>query len=152
VEEIGLFATELKAADGVYVMAPNSELWNKPVTNYSRNAVRRNDIAIGIGYDDDIDLAQKLLMNLATADNRVLAAPAPETFVGALGDSAVLVTLRYWTSTGDYWQASLDLRKAAKEAFDAHGISIPFPQRQIYVTPADAAGQSTQISQGRAKV
>jgi len=142
VEEIGLFATELKAADGVYVMAPNSELWNKPVTNYSRNAIRRNDLAIGIGYDDDIGLAQKLLMDLASADQRVLSTPVPETFVGQLGDNSVLVTLRYWTATSDHWQAGLDLRKAAKEAFDAHGISIPFPQRQIYVTPAAAAPQA----------
>jgi len=152
VEEIGLFATELKAADGVYVMAPNSELWNKPVTNYSRNAIRRNDIPIGIGYDDDIDLAQKLLMDLATADQRVLPVPAPETFVGALGDSSVLVTLRYWTATSDNWQTGLDLRKAAKEAFGRHGISIPFPQRQIYVTPADAAIRDAKANDGSGKL
>jgi len=151
IEEIGLFATELKAADGVYVLAPNSELWNKPVTNYSRNAIRRNDIAIGIGYDDDIDLAQKLLMDLAMADQRVLSVPAPETFVEALGDNSVLVTLRYWTATSDHWETSIDLRKAGKEAFDRHGISIPFPQRHIYVTPADAVIRTPTADEGSKK-
>ncbi|WEX07666.1 mechanosensitive ion channel domain-containing protein [Chelativorans sp. AA-79] len=144
VEEIGLFATELKAADGVFVMAPNSELWNKAVTNYSRNAVRRNDIAIGIGYDDDIGLAQKLMMNLATGDNRVLAAPAAETFVDALADSSVVVTLRYWTATSDFWQTRFDLTKAAKQAFDENGISIPFPQRQLHFVQADGAPPSAK--------
>ncbi|WP_309084027.1 mechanosensitive ion channel domain-containing protein [Chelativorans sp.] len=144
VEEIGLFATELQTADGIYVMAPNSELWNKPVTNYSRNALRRNDIAIGIGYNDNIDLAQKLMIELAQADQRVVPVPAPETFVAALGDSAVMVTLRYWTATSDYWHARFDLTKAAKQAFDENGISIPFPQRHVHFIqenpppPADA--------------
>ena len=65
VEEIGLFATRLRAIDGLYVLAPNSTLWNVPVTNYSRNERRRNDVTIGIGYGDDIDLAQKTLLDLA---------------------------------------------------------------------------------------
>ena len=143
VEEIGLFATELKAADGVYVMAPNSELWNKPVTNYSRNVLRRNDIAIGIGYDDDLDLAQKIMMDLALADQRVIAAPVPETFVGGLGDNAVVVTLRYWTSTSDYWPVRFELTKAIKLAFDQNGISIPFPQRQVHFIPSEATPPPT---------
>ncbi|WP_011580295.1 MULTISPECIES: mechanosensitive ion channel family protein [Chelativorans] len=147
VEEIGLFATELQSADGVYVMAPNSELWNKAVTNYSRNALRRNDIAIGIGYEDDIDLAQELLLKLAQGDQRVLAVPAPETFVGALGDSAVMVTVRYWTATTDYWAVRFDITKAAKQAFDANGISIPFPQRQIHFVQGEDTPPRANTSQ-----
>lgn len=131
--EIGLFATELKSIDGLFVLAPNSELWNSPVTNYSRNAVRRADISIGIGYDDDIDLAQTTLSGLIDGDDRVLAEPAPTTFVGELGDSAVAVTVRYWTKTPDWFQTKLDLTKAAKLAFDAKGISIPFPQRDVHL-------------------
>lgn len=138
VEEVGLFATELKQVDGVFVLAPNSELWNKAVTNYSRNALRREDLAIGIGYDDDIDLAQEELMKLAKADDRVLTSPEPVTFVSDLGDSSVVVTLRYWTATIDWWQTQLDLRKAAKKAFDTKGISIPFPQRDVHFIPQEA--------------
>jgi small conductance mechanosensitive channel len=136
--EIGLFATEVQMLDGVYVLAPNSELWNTPVTNYSRNPRRRNDLTIGIGYSDDIDLAKKLLLELATGDERVLSDPAPEAFVIELGDSAVNVTCRYWTMTPEWWQTRLDLTKAAKQAFDANGITIPFPQRDIHYYPVDA--------------
>ena len=135
VEEIGLFATELKSADGVYILAPNSELWNTAVTNFSRNTTRRNDIAVGIGYDDDIGLACDLMMKLALADQRVLAVPAAETFVFELGDSAVNVTLRYWTAAADFWQTRVDLTRAVKQAFDENGISIPFPQRDIHFVP-----------------
>jgi small conductance mechanosensitive channel len=131
IEEIGLFATRLRAIDGLYVLAPNSTLWNVPVINYTRNELRRNDATIGIGYGDDIDLAQKTLLDLAAGDSRVIDDPEPTTFVSELGDSAVSVTLRYWTSTADFFAAKLDLTKAAKLAFDREGISIPFPQQEI---------------------
>ena len=131
VEDIGLFASRLRTADGVYLLAPNSTLWNEPVTNYSRNATRRNDITIGIGYDDDIGLAQQILLDLAHADQRVRKDPAPDAFVMSLGDSAVAVTFRYWTATSDFWAVRFELTRAAKLAFDDKGISIPFPQQVV---------------------
>jgi small conductance mechanosensitive channel len=143
VEEIGLFATEMTRFDGLYILAPNSQLWGAAVINYSRNGRRRNDITIGIGYDDDITLAQQTLIDLANADGRVLADPAPATFVAALGDWTVNVTLRYWTATSDFWQTSLDLTKAGKLAFDQHGISMPSPQRDVHIY-TDGKGTAEQ--------
>lgn len=131
VEEIGLFASRLRAADGVYILAPNSTLWNKPIRNYNRNKVRRRDLEVGIGYGDDIALAQRILHDLAAADGRILADPPPAVFVSALADSAVTITLRYWSSDSDWFGAENDLRKAAKESFDREGISIPFPQQEV---------------------
>ncbi|WP_375590742.1 mechanosensitive ion channel domain-containing protein [Hoeflea alexandrii] len=128
IQEIGLFATELKTLDGLYRMAPNSQLWNVPVTNYSRLPERRHDLVIGIGYEDDIEKAQSVLMDLARADGRVLSDPEPWAYVSELGDSAVAVTLRYWTKSADWWTTSREMTKAAKIAFDENGISIPFPQ------------------------
>lgn len=128
VQEIGLFATEMKTFDGLYRMVPNSLLWNVPVTNYSRRPERRYDLVIGIGYEDDIEKAQGVLMDLARAEERILADPEPDVFVSELGDSAVSVTLRYWTSSANWWVTSRDMTKAAKVAFDKNNISIPFPQ------------------------
>ena len=139
IEEIGLFATQVKRIDGLFILAPNSELWNTPVTNYTRNPLRRYDLTIGIGYGDDIDLAQETLAGLAEGDARVLEDPAPATFVIELGDSAVGITLRYWTATPDWWQTRLDLTKAAKQAFDQKGISIPFPQQDVHYIPVKQA-------------
>ena len=139
IEEIGLFATQVKRIDGLFILAPNSELWNTPVTNYTRNPLRRYDLTIGIGYDDDIDLAQETLAGLAEGDVRVLEDPAPATFVIELGDSAVGITLRYWTATPDWWQTRIDLTKAAKQAFDQKGISIPFPQQDVHYIPVKQA-------------
>tara|TARA_R110000850_G_scaffold118079_15_gene234911 strand:- start:816 stop:1799 length:984 start_codon:yes stop_codon:yes gene_type:complete len=128
IKEIGLFATEMQTLDGLYRMAPNSQLWNVPVTNYSRLPERRHDLVIGIGYEDDIEKAQSVLLELAKADSRVLSDPEPWAYVSELGDSAVAVTLRYWTKSADWWVTSREITKAGKIAFDEHGISIPFPQ------------------------
>lgn len=150
VEDVGLFATRLRAIDGVYILAPNTKLWNEPVRNFNRNGVRRNDIVVGIGYDDDIDRAQQVLVAMALADRRVKREPAPAAFVSALGDSAVAVTLRYWTSAADFLATKLDLTKQAKLAFDEHGISIPFPQQEVVyrnVPPADS--QAAGAAPGR---
>ncbi|MFB2551088.1 mechanosensitive ion channel family protein [Ensifer soli] len=151
VREVGLFATELVTGDGLYRLAPNSTLWNTPVTNYSREPRRQHDLTIGIGYDDDITLAEKTLMDLATADRRVLGTPAPSTFVKELGDSAIAITLRYWVATPEWWATTRDLTKAAKLAFDDKGISIPYPQVTYnYTPPEDEADGKAPTASPRA--
>jgi small conductance mechanosensitive channel len=149
VEEIGLFATKLRAVDGIYILAPNSTLWNQPVRNFTRNRTRRNDVSVGIDYGDDIGHAERTLVRLAANDARVLAEPAPAAFVASLGDSAVNVTLRYWTSPSDYLATKMDLTKAAKLAFDKEGLSIPFPQ-QVVTFQDGALKQATSASAGPA--
>jgi small conductance mechanosensitive channel len=153
VEDIGLFATRLRQVDGIYLLAPNSTLWNQPVRNFTRNKARRNDIVVGIDYSDDIGLAERTLVGLAAKDTRVLKDPAPASFVAALGDSAVSVTLRYWTTPADYLATKMDLTKQAKLAFDDNGLSIPFPQQVVTFqngAPEPAAAAATGGSAPRA--
>ncbi len=139
VQEIGLFATELKTPDGLYVLAPNSEVWGTPITNYSREKTRRFDLSIGIGYQDDIDKAMTIMKQLVEKEKRILADPEPFLFVDSLGDSAVGVTCRVWVNSPDWWETSRDLTKVAKLAFDKEGISIPFPQRDVHLINEEAA-------------
>ena len=127
IEEIGLFATSLRSADGTYILAPNSTLWNQPVRNFSRNGVRRSDITLSIGSWNDIDRAQKTLLAIAAAERRIKREPAPIAFVSTLGDSTVSIALRYWTSSADFFATQTDLTKRAKQEFDSEGISIPLP-------------------------
>jgi len=128
VVEVGLFATELKTADGIYRLAPNSTLWNVPITNYSRRRTRRNEISVHIGADEDIGAAQARLLHIARDDKRVLDDPAPAAFVAEFDAGGTKVTLRYWTKSSDWWNASRDLSKAIKLAFDKRPEKIPDPQ------------------------
>jgi small conductance mechanosensitive channel len=131
--EIGLFATELRTWDGLYVMAPNNQLWNSAVTNYSRNPRRLDECTVRISYEGDIGLALRTLSGLAEAEKRILNDPAPIAYVKELGESAILVVLRYWTASSDNWATKVALLKAAREAFAKAGISIALPQRDIHV-------------------
>ncbi|MGJ3260912.1 MAG: mechanosensitive ion channel family protein [Rhodospirillales bacterium] len=133
VVEIGLFTSELKTADGIYIMAPNSQIWNQVITNYGRNPTRRIDIQVGIAYDDDIDAAEKALQDLMDSHELVLKDPAPMTMVMALADSSVNINMRCWANTGDYWNALWALNKAAKAAVEGAGCTIPFPQRDVHL-------------------
>ena len=131
IEEIGLFATKLRSVDGVYVLEPNSTLWNQPVRNFTRNGVRRTDVSLSIGSWNDIDRAQKTLLAIAGAEKRIRREPAPIAFVASLGDATVSLTLRYWTSAADYFATQIDMTKRAKQAFDSEGISIPLPPPEM---------------------
>lgn len=132
VQAIGLFTTELLQYDGLYVMVPNNELWNKPIINFSRMPTRRFELLVGIGYGDSIEQARSELLDLANADQRVLSEPAPVVFVQALAASAVTIGMRVWCKTEDYLGLSWALTEAAKTRFDDTGISIPFPQQEVH--------------------
>jgi small conductance mechanosensitive channel len=138
VQAIGLFTTEILQYDGLYVMVPNNELWNKPIVNFTRMPTRRFELLIGIGYSDNIEQARAELLALAAADDRVLDDPEPVAFVSALADSAVTIGLRVWCATDDYLALSWALTEAAKTRFGEVGITIPFPQREVRTIVASA--------------
>ncbi|WP_425462547.1 mechanosensitive ion channel family protein [Martelella lutilitoris] len=137
VQEVGLFATELKTFDGLFRLAPNSTLWNVSITNYSRVTQRMHELAIGIGYDDDLKKAIEILLDLARNNENVLADPEPYAFVKELGDSAVVVAMRYWAPGSVWWKTTHIMTRDAKLAFDEAGISIPFPQVTLSTLDGD---------------
>jgi len=133
VEVITLFMTELNTPDNVHIVVPNGQLWGTSVKNYSHNATRRADIAIGIDYGDDIGKAFDIIKGVIAGDSRISADPPPEMMVTNLGDSAVELQVRLWCGAGDYWPLKFDLNRRIKEALDAGGITIPFPQRTVHL-------------------
>jgi small conductance mechanosensitive channel len=94
---------------------------------------RRVDLVFGIGYEDDIDKARKIIEGIIAEDDRVLKDPAPMVAVSELADSSVNFVTRAWTSADDYWGFYFDTTEKVKKRFDAEGISIPYPQRDIHV-------------------
>ncbi len=136
VKSLNLFVTEFATPDNVHVVAPNKEVWNTPVRNYSFNPTRRIDLVVGIGYGDDIGKAATTILKLAQDDKRVLADPDPMTAVTELADSSVNIMLRVWCNRSDYWNVKFDLTRAMKEALDSAGVNIPYPQRDIHMIEA----------------
>jgi small conductance mechanosensitive channel len=123
--EIGLFATELKTSDGLYRMAPNSTLWNTPITNYSREPTRRDELKVAVAYDENVDAAMERLVGFVKADPRILDTPPPAVFIDSISGTTISLALRYWTKTGDWWGVSRDMVKRLKLAIDQSGHLIP---------------------------
>ena len=84
-----------------------------------------------------IDKAKAICKRLIEEDERALKDPAPLIVVGALGESSVDLTVRAWTKGADLWPFYWDMQERVKKAFDAEGISIPFPQRDVHMYKAD---------------
>lgn len=133
VQAIDLFQTKLVGFDGVPVVLNNSAVRNAVIQNYARATTRRCDLEIGIGYGDDIGKAKATIEALLTADERVLSDPAVLVNTTSLGDSAVVLLVRYHTKAADFFNTKLDMTRAIKEALDKEGVSIPFPQRDLHV-------------------
>src|SRR5690606_12259468 len=100
---------------------------------YSANAQRRIDLVLGVGYGDDLGVALDAIERVVRAEGRVLADPAPTIEVAELGESSVDIVVRPWVESGDYWPTRFALVRALKEAIEAAGCSIPFPQRDVHV-------------------
>jgi small conductance mechanosensitive channel len=133
VEEVQILTTVLKTGDNKRVIVPNSQIMGTTITNYSANETRRVDLVVGVSYGDDIDKVRKELQDLVAADDRILDDPAVTIAVSELADSSVNFVVRPWVKTADYWGVYFDLTEAIKKRFDEVGISIPFPQQDVYI-------------------
>jgi small conductance mechanosensitive channel len=138
VKDVGLFASHVTTFEGVSQFVPNSELWGAKIINYTRSSPRMVRETFGIAYEDDIERARRVLLEMARAHKDVLADPEPGVYVDALGDNAVALQLRAWTDGSNWVQTRFDLIEGGKLALDAAGISIPFPQRDVHIKEGDA--------------
>ncbi|MDJ0777993.1 MAG: mechanosensitive ion channel [Gammaproteobacteria bacterium] len=139
IDEIGLFATLMHTPDNKRIIVPNGAIINGNITNVSALPTRRVDLVFGIAYDDNIGQARDIIMGLLTGDERVLQDPAPTVTVGELGDNSVNLNVRPWVNAEDYWGLYFDLLENVKIKFDEAGISIPFPQQDVYMHEVKAS-------------
>jgi len=133
VEKIQIFTTQLKTPDNKTIIIPNAKLSGDNIVNFSAKGTRRVDLVFGIGYGDDIDKARKIITDVIENDARVLKDPPPKIAVIELGDSSVNFAVRPWVNVPDYWDLWFHVTETIKKRFDAEGISIPFPQRDVHV-------------------
>lgn len=133
VEEIQIFTTTLKTPDNKTVIVPNAKMTGDNIINWSTKGTRRVDMVFGIGYGDDIDKARQTITATLAEDDRILKEPATVIAVVELGDSSVNFVVRPWVKAEHYWGVFFDTTEKVKKAFDANGISIPFPQRDVHL-------------------
>jgi small conductance mechanosensitive channel len=145
VKSVNVSSTTVTTPDNQVIVIPNKNVWGNTITNVTTSPTRRVDLMFGIGYEDSIEKAQAVLERLVAAHPLTLDDPAPVIRVHALGESSVDFIVRPWVKGADYWSVYWDLTRQVKEAFDAEGISIPFPQRDVHIK-AEAGGAGPGVS------
>ncbi|MCK5355498.1 MAG: mechanosensitive ion channel family protein, partial [Methyloprofundus sp.] len=133
VKEMNLVSTTILTIDNKRLIIPNSKVWGDIIINVTAERVRRVDLVFGIGYGDSISDAEKVLQDIIEKHELVLSKPEAVIKVHTLGESSVDFIVRPWVKSQDYWDVHWDITRQVKERFDAEGISIPFPQRDVHV-------------------
>lgn len=133
VKKMNLVSTTIATLDNQTLVVPNSKIWGDVIKNVTDQKERRVDLEFGIAYDDDIELAERILLEIVSAHDDILEHPEPTIKLHTLGDSSVNFIVRPWTKTEDYWDVYWDLTREVKLRFDREGISIPFPQQDVHL-------------------
>ncbi|MCF7802898.1 MAG: mechanosensitive ion channel [Candidatus Marinimicrobia bacterium] len=133
VEEIQIFKTIIRSFDNKKIILPNSKVMNDNIVNHTAKDVRRLDLTVGIGYDDDIPKAKKVLKDILDSESRILDDPPPSIVVKELGDNSVNLGVRPYINTSDYFPLKFALTEKIKLRFDEEGISFPYPQRDVHL-------------------
>lgn len=133
VKKIMIFTTELRTFDNQTIYLPNAALSNGEITNLSQGGIRRSDLIVGISYGDNVDSARRVIMDILAKDSRVKQDPAPSIFVSNLADSAVELTVRFWTTWPDMAPTTADVREEIYKTLPKKKLSFPFPQMDVHV-------------------
>lgn len=133
VKDINLFTTILETPDGIYISAPNSNIWGSTLRNFTRNGKRRMELPVRISYTDSLDTVFQVLRDIIAAETGFLTDPAPQVILQSMQDSYVTVTIRAWAATSDYWDIYWRQMRNVKEKIMEAGLNIPFPQTDIHI-------------------
>ena len=133
VDEIRLVSTTLTTPDNKQVTVPNAMMYTSAITNFSAKDTRRVDMVIGVGYNDDLKVAARVLEKICADHPKVLKDPGTNIFINNLGDSSVDFVVRPWVKSEDYWAVLADVLETAKVELEAAGCNIPYPQTDVHL-------------------
>ena len=133
VNEIHLVSTILTTPDNKLITVPNAMMYTSTITNFSAKDTRRVDMVIGVGYNDDLKVAAKILNKICREHPKVLDTPETKIFINNLGDSAVDFVVRPWAKSEDYWGVLADVLETSKLELEAAGCNIPYPQTDVHL-------------------
>lgn len=142
--------TVLRSNDGSEAILPNELLVSQPVSNLSFSDSRNwLTTQVSIAYDSDVELAMRLMEAAAHENPRVLSEPVARAYLNEFGADGLALMLGFWIRDPEGGKINLvsDINLAIWRAFAAHGISVPFPQRDVRLTMVNAAAGSQNPSE-----
>lgn len=133
VSEISLFNTHMDTPDNRRLIIPNGSIFGSPIENFTFHDTRRVDVAVGTDYPADLNETRRILEEAAAAVDKQAPGKDPQVYLDSLGDSSINWSVRVWAATPDYWGVKEDLTQKVKDALDAAGIGIPYPQMDVHM-------------------
>lgn len=133
VQHIHITCTKLVTGDNKVLTIPNSTVTAASITNYSTKDTRRVDLTFSVAYGSDVEKVKEIIMEVASKHEKILKDPAPMVRLSEHGASSLDFVTRVWAKNGDYWAVNFDMKEQVLAAFDAAGISVPFPQLDVHV-------------------
>lgn len=152
VQAMSLVSTSVLTFDNQMLIVPNNKIWGDVIRNYTHQTTRRVDLVFGIGYRDDMERAERVLLEIVQEQHAVLADPAPAVRVHELGDSAVKFVVRPWVKTDDYWETYWAITREVKRRFDAEGISLPAQQHEVRLIDARRPPEPEPASEAELRI
>lgn len=150
VTSIQFMNTIVTTRDQKRVYIPNSILTSQSVTNYSYMTERMIPFVFDIGYNNDHHEAIRILKDVFAKDKRILNAKYMEIGISEFGDNSVRISAFAEVKTSQFLEVRYSIMSDVKDAFDKHGIDIPYPQRVVYIQNADTA--TDEIKETKKKV
>ena len=142
VRNMNLVNTTIVTIDNRLLIIPNSKIWGGVILNFTGQQTRRTDVIYNVSYSEDLDHVQRVLEDLIASDERFLTTPEPIVRVKQFSDSSIDFLVRAYVKTDEFWETLWALNKAVKQRFDAEGITIPFPQRDVHLPAGPGSGEA----------
>ncbi|MGB0920513.1 MAG: mechanosensitive ion channel family protein [Alphaproteobacteria bacterium] len=142
VEEVGLFHTTLTGPDGLYTTVPNTEIWNRPIRNFTRNAARRVELLFTLQYQDDAVIALEIAKGIIHGDARILVEPAPQALAIGLGELGTNLSLRFWVKGSDYLATQSEMATVIKARLQAAGFTFAVAEMNRGIPKAKSPEQA----------
>jgi small-conductance mechanosensitive channel len=130
---IDLLSVKLRTPDNLFVRVPNETLIKAEIVNLTRFPIRRVDLLIGVNYKEDMAKVQRVLQEVAERNPLCLTEPEPLFIFSGFGDSAMNLQFSVWAVRESFLELRNSIQREIKQAFDAGGIDIPYPQRVLHL-------------------
>lgn len=144
IEDIRILSTTIKTYEGIYIRIPNETVFNSEITNYVANVARRFEYRISIRYSDDAEKAIRIIYKILAGHPFVLKNPSPSIYVDELGDNGVIIMVRIWAPSREWWSVRTEMLWNIKLALEQEGIGFPFPQREVWFARENKTGENNR--------
>jgi small conductance mechanosensitive channel len=133
VSHMSLVSTTILTLDNQTLIVPNAKIWGDVIKNVTNQKVRRVDLEVHVARSDDVDKVERVLRAMLEKHPKVLDDPEPNVRLHKFKESSLLFVVRPWVATEDYWEVYWDVTLEIKKCFEAEGITMPYPQREVHV-------------------